>query len=248
MSTLVVDPEVRSYLNAVTEHLQALDESDREELLEDLEQHLSEVAAEGEGSLEERLGPPSRYAEELIASAGLHAAQPQAASLSERVGARIARSGVYRSLARLAETRTGRELRAFLPELRPGWWVLRGYLVVVALQVTSDHRVRDNIPIPHVAGTAFVGLLAIAAAVVLSVRLGRHGLRSRSARRLGVLANVVVVVLSMQILSQVSNSPLQYESVAQPFLMHPDGRAISNFCPYSSDGKLLNGVFFFRPR
>jgi hypothetical protein len=245
MSALVVDPEVRSYLAAVKEHLQDLDEGDRDDLLEDLEQHLAEVAAEGDGSLEERLGSPAVYAEELLASAGLRAAPARNGSLLERAGARIARSTGYRSIARLAETKTGRELRAFFPELRPGWWVLRGYLLVVALQIASDHRVRDNVPIPHVAGSSPVGLLAIGGALVLSVRLGRHALRSWSARVASVVANIVVVVVSLQAFSQVSSSYVEYQSVEQPYLAHPDGRAIGNFCPYSADGKLLNGVLLY---
>lgn len=71
MSTTTADAEVRNYIEAVRAHLDYLPEDDRDELLEDLEEHLHEVAAEDDGTLEQRLGPPGLYAEELRVSAGL---------------------------------------------------------------------------------------------------------------------------------------------------------------------------------
>jgi uncharacterized membrane protein len=62
--------EVTAYAAAVRAALADLPPAAREDLLEDLEQHLHEVAEE-EGSLHARLGPPQVYAEELRASAGL---------------------------------------------------------------------------------------------------------------------------------------------------------------------------------
>ncbi|MGH3101424.1 MAG: HAAS signaling domain-containing protein, partial [Thermoleophilia bacterium] len=57
--------EVASYATAVRAACADLPGPDRELLLEDLEDHLQEVAAEAGGPLEERLGRPEAYAAEL---------------------------------------------------------------------------------------------------------------------------------------------------------------------------------------
>src|SRR5215216_3750605 len=65
--------EVAGYATAVRAACADLPGPDRELLLEDLEDHLQEVAAEAGGPLAERLGEPEDYAAELRASAGLPA-------------------------------------------------------------------------------------------------------------------------------------------------------------------------------
>ena len=66
--------DVATYAATVRAQLADLPAMERDVLLEDLEQHLAEVAAEGEGSLVDRLGPPEDYAVELRAAyrAGRH--------------------------------------------------------------------------------------------------------------------------------------------------------------------------------
>jgi hypothetical protein len=100
-------------------------------LLEDLEDHLQEVAAEAGGPLEERLGAPGTYAAELRASAGLPAPRPAG---RRRAGRRLGESRVARRLARVwggaVAHPAGAAVVGFLPELGPAWWVLRGYLTV----------------------------------------------------------------------------------------------------------------------
>src|ERR1700719_3485965 len=60
--------DVTTYAATVRAQLADLPATERDALLEDLEQHLGEVAAEGEGSLVDRLGPPEAYAVELRAA------------------------------------------------------------------------------------------------------------------------------------------------------------------------------------
>ena len=62
--------EVARYGAAVRAALADLAPDEREELLEDLEDHLAEVAAEPGASLTDRLGDPERYAGELRAAFG----------------------------------------------------------------------------------------------------------------------------------------------------------------------------------
>ena len=57
--------DVATYAASVRAALSDLPSDQAEILLEDLEDHLREIAAEAEGSLNERLGPPDQYAQEL---------------------------------------------------------------------------------------------------------------------------------------------------------------------------------------
>ncbi len=67
--------------------LRRLAETDRAELLDDLTQHLSEVAAEEGPPLDVRLGPPAAYSEELLAAAGLQS--PDGPRAHPLTGARV---------------------------------------------------------------------------------------------------------------------------------------------------------------
>ncbi len=79
MSTATSDTatlEADRYLREVAPHLAALPAEERADLLEDLVQHLREIAAEPGPPLAEQLGSPEAYAAELLASAGV-IAQPR---------------------------------------------------------------------------------------------------------------------------------------------------------------------------
>ena len=177
MSTLTTTPEVARYLEEVRRHLADLSAEERDGLMEDLEDHLAEVAVEHGLPLERRLGEPATFAAELRASAGLEGAG----------AADGRRRGAIRSLAgSLAASPTWQRVRAFLPELRPGWWVLRGYLAVAVLAVIGDGSAGlRTFPFPDLGGNAFLGLLAVAVAVPASVSLGRQ---AEAGRRRGSTA------------------------------------------------------------
>jgi hypothetical protein len=179
--------EVASYATAVRAACADLPGPDRELLLEDLEDHLAEVAAEAGGPLEERLGRPEAYAAELRASAGLPA---PGAGTGRRRG-RLRGSRAARGLAGLGSAVAGhpaaRAVAGFLPELRPAWWVLRGYLAVQAVAVAMTPLISGggfSFPVPRLFGSALLGLLATVVAVAGSVWLGRRrGARVRAAQR-----------------------------------------------------------------
>ena len=67
--TLPADAE--PYLAAVRSLLASLPPDDRDELVDDLAAHLAELAADPRPPLSERLGAPSRYATEFVASLGV---------------------------------------------------------------------------------------------------------------------------------------------------------------------------------
>src|SRR6202049_3561199 len=62
--------DVATYASSVRAALSDLPPAQAEVLLEDLEDHLREVASEAGGPLAERLGPPEQYAQELRAAYG----------------------------------------------------------------------------------------------------------------------------------------------------------------------------------
>src|SRR5437660_9913463 len=105
--------DVASYASAVRTALAPLPDAERESLLEDLENHLAEVASESDLSLQERLGPPEDYAAELRSAYG--------------GGNEISNTGHRRPLHDLtaallkavSSNLPDGDLRAFLPELRP---------------------------------------------------------------------------------------------------------------------------------
>ena len=66
----------------------------------------------------------------------------------------------------------GGAVLAFLPELRPAWWVVRGYLAVQAAAVALTFLFAGGglyFPVPQLLGSQLLGLLATLAAVVVSV-------------------------------------------------------------------------------
>ena len=78
----VTEQEITDYVARVRAALADLPPGQRDELTEDLADHLTEVAAEAEGTLVERLGEPETYAAELRAAAGAAAGAAGAISTS----------------------------------------------------------------------------------------------------------------------------------------------------------------------
>jgi len=253
MSTAIANLEVRSYLDAVRAHLSDISERELDDLLEDLEGHLLEVAAEGEGSLEERLGPPEVYAEELRVSADLPPRDPAARKrMLRRASERFERSAIGRLVDTASRSTVAGELRTFLPELRPGWWVFRGYLAAWAPATLASgwYGRGSGILVPYVAGSYAAGLIVAAAAIWVSITLGRSGTTNKNRRRTSLVVSAAVIVATFAAVAQLDSTyqgggydEIGYSSM--PYLHHADGTAISNICPYSTDGKPLSGVLLY---
>src|SRR6266508_2033430 len=126
MSTSVSDEAVTAsaapYIEAVRARIGRLPRERRTELLDDLAHHLAEVAAEPDTDLSEQLGSPDEFAEEYLSSAGVELS-PAGATAAMRNAARDRFTAV-------ADHRWTVALLDFLPELRPAWWVVRGYVPV----------------------------------------------------------------------------------------------------------------------
>ena len=146
-----------AYIAAVRSLLVDLPSGERDELLEDLASHLAELAAEPGLSLDERLGPPSAYAMEFIASAGLTppaALTPPAGPTSE------------------PEAPSPRPARAWLLDFRPTWWALRPFVIAAAVVLIVGRELDAGLS--RLMFVVLAGVVA-AAAAAWSTRLGRGG-------------------------------------------------------------------------
>jgi hypothetical protein len=247
--------QVARYATAVRAAFADLPGPERELLLEDLEDHLQEVAAEAGGPLSERLGRPEAYAAELRASAGLPV--PGAGGRQARPhlrGSRVARRLERAWRAALAHP-AGRAIVEFLPELRPAWWVARGYLAVQAAAVALTPLFAGgglSFPIPELFGSRVLGLLATGAAVVGSVRLGRQGPGSVRRHALTVVADAALGVFAVAMLlelggSEASNDlypPDYVTTYSEPLAgLRSDGVEINNIFAFDAHGKPLRDVY-----
>lgn len=249
MNATVANPEVRSYLEAVRAHLGDIPDCDVEELLDDLEGHLLEVAAEDDGSLEDRLGPPSVYAEELRITAGLPVSEPSDVKLSRRIVRRFDRSAARRLIDAASGSQFAGALRAFLPELRPGWWVLRGYVLVAAISLLQTETYGTNPFVPYIGGSYALGAIAVVAAIWGSIALGRASVNQPRLRRASIVASLFIAGLGVAGVTQAADTAYFYDEASyypqSSYLMQPDGSAIMNICPYAADGTPLLGVLLF---
>jgi hypothetical protein len=245
MTATATPTEVNRYLDEVRAHLADLPVEERDDLLDDLAVHLEEVAAESDGPLERALGSPAAFAAELRASAGL-ASREEHGTSDGGVGALRQRLARWQGLA--ADSEPARWVRALLPQLAPGWWVLRGYLAVVVVSVMGGEHHFPFFPVPSLFGSAVLGLAAIAVAVVASVRLGRHHGDERRPRWVIALDALVVLgtLFAVGVIRDHLGPQYVYSEVAPgTFFSQPDGSQITNLFAYDENGELLEGVLLY---
>ena len=144
-----------------------------------------------------------------------------------------------------------RQVRAFLPELRPAWWVLRGYLAALILTAAFSQGYGIG-PIPNpTTKRGLAEILAAGVAIWLSVRIGR---RSRNlpqgARFLAISTNVVIAFVAVAVLGNMHT--FTYSELIgtatpeqQPFTASFAAGPVTNIYPYSRDGKPLTDVLLF---
>jgi hypothetical protein len=246
MTAPTLDTDVNRYLAAVRDALADLDSADRDDLLEDLEGHLEELRAEDPTvDLQVRLGDATSYAEELRLSAGLPPRDPESRlTLGERLDRTRAALGHL-----VGSWPGGRAALEFLVQLRPVWWVLRGYGVVAVvgkLWHGSNGWQRSLLPTIH--GSRVLGFVALLGLVIASVRCGRSTVMSSGGRRvvLGV-GNVVLAVATVGYLAGISFD--RVETVVIPpccgTVYGPNGTPLSNIYAYDENGKAISRVQLF---
>ncbi|GAA0987391.1 hypothetical protein GCM10009555_066630 [Acrocarpospora macrocephala] len=229
------------YAQAVRDALADLPAADLEELVEDLDDHLAEVAAESDVPLEERLGSPEAYAAELRAAYGgrpedLVQVRP---GVRARVGSWAAGT-VARAHTRASRFPPYRQLAGFMPDLRPAWWVLRGYalgLLLVSISTGTTQFVPESIG----------AWLFTLAAIWLSVWIGRRARQGGWGRTLLVAVNVFAGFLFVGGMVAVAdwNGQSEFTSYAPVVQVGMGGSEVYNIYPYAKDGTPLQDVRLF---
>ncbi|HMJ79405.1 MAG TPA: hypothetical protein VK507_25700, partial [Iamia sp.] len=172
---------------------------ERQALLADLRLHLDEVVREDVRRLDDIVGPPEVYAEELRAAAGLTAPAPALFPPPDPPLPPTAaawpwvREQMRRGWRVVAEG--GRDIVEAAREAmhnEPAWWLLRAFLAVHALGAISLGG-QGSLLLPRVMGQRSWGLVAAFACAVVSVRVGRDP--DRVPLRVVRIANVMIVVI-----------------------------------------------------
>ncbi|MFI7071314.1 HAAS signaling domain-containing protein [Micromonospora sediminicola] len=240
----VTGQEITDYVDRVRAALADLPPARRDELTEDLAEHLAEVAAEGEGALVDRLGPPEAYAAELRSAAG---AEPggRPVRLRRLSAARDNAVTQLRLLDRQLGPVLGHEtVSDFLRPLRPAWWLVRGWLAALLVAAMTDGQVGL---VPRLGTNTSAGLLVLIGAVVASVWWGHRsaGLTGWP-RRLHHLGTAALLLFSVAVLAEVDQragggSPADYEQVAV------DRRydRIEDVFVYDQQGRLIRDAQLF---
>ncbi|MFR9776275.1 HAAS signaling domain-containing protein [Micromonospora sp. MS34] len=244
----VTGQEIADYVDRVRAALADLPPAVRDELTDDLPEHLAEVAAETDGALVGRLGEPEAYAAELRAAAGADGAGRTAAG--QRLAAARARAAAR---LRGLDTQLGpllghASVSEFLRPLRPAWWLLRGWLA--ALLVSAVLGEPSGL-LPRLDGSALAGLFLLAGAVLASVWLGHRsaGLRGWP-RRLLRLGTAVLLLFSFAALVNVDQHASsdefrsyhdvsigdRYDSVQDVFVYDEQGRLVRNARLFDQNG------------
>ncbi|MFG1673271.1 HAAS signaling domain-containing protein [Micromonospora sp. NPDC049282] len=241
----VTGQEITDYVDRVRAALADLPPALRDELTEDLPEHLAEVAAEGDGALVDRLGPPEAYATELRTAAG---AEPGGRPVRlRRVNA--ARERAVTQL-RLLDRQLGplfghARVADFLRSLRPAWWLLRGWLA--ALLVSEVIGGGRSGLLPRLDDSALAGLLLLASAVLASLWLGRRsGGLTGWPRRLHLLGTAVLVLFSLVVLADVDRhaSSDMYADYQQTSVDRRLDR-IEDVFVYDQQGRLIRDAQLF---
>ncbi len=249
--TSLGDVEIEAYLEAVRSALADLPPEVRDDLIEDLPDHLAEVAAEGDATLRERLGEPAAYAAELCAAAGLDPVAAGRGGRGDTMRAEVLalwrRAGVQ---AARADRQLGRmvgypRVRDLLAALAPGWWVLRGWLVAQALCQFNTHFHWPG-ALPRLNGSLFLGTVVALVAVVTSVWAGRRSRSASSWPRGGLIAlNVAVCVWLLGVLvGPLSDGVGAYFSGSQSasYVDAPTAPYVDDLYVYDQQGNLVPGA------
>lgn len=245
----VTGQEIADYVDRVRAALADLPPEARDELTEDLPEHLAEVAAETDGTLVDRLGEPEAYAAELRAAAGAEG-NPGRATLNRRLTAGRARAAaqLHRLDVQLGPLLGHPSVSTFLRPLRPAWWLLRGWLA--ALLVSAVLGEPSGL-LPRLDGSVLAGLFLLAGAVLVSLWLGRRsaGFRGwpRRLLRLGTAALLLFAFAALVNVDQHASSDefrgyegvrvdKRYDMIQDVFVYDEQGRLVRNARLFDQNG------------
>ncbi|WP_018786180.1 hypothetical protein [Micromonospora sp. CNB394] len=245
----VTGQEITDYVDRVRAALADLPPRVRDELTEELPEHLAEVAAEGEGTLVDRLGTPEAYAAELRAAAG--AGEGRRPARFHRLAEAWEQAAVQ---VRLLDRQLGPVLghvtvSDFLRPLRPAWWLLRGWLAALLISVLVDGDRPGLLPRPN--NNASAGLLLLIGAVAVSLWWGRRSAGITGwQRQLHQIVTAALLLFSFAVLAQVderagsdvysgyeqTSVDRRYDRIEDVFVYDQQGRLIRDARLFEQNG------------
>jgi hypothetical protein len=231
--SITLSPAKAGYLARVTQGLSDLPAEEREEMVQDLEAHLSELEDE---EVERVLGSPEAFVEEFRVSAGL--GQPTQARPSRRARAREDLNLLAARLSAVTHWQT----------VRPLWVWTRGWLLVCAWSLLYDYEGFERFPIPSIAQSSAYGLVLVVAATALSVWLAKG--TAPGARAFGSV--VLSAVSGLALIGLLLNPMPTYSEVAQQYegqfyieqLTDGNGNPINNVYAYDLEGNPMEVLLF----
>jgi hypothetical protein len=232
------------YLAGVRAALGDLPPGQRDELLEDLRAHLTEVAAEESGEpLEERLGSPAAYAADLRAAIAVEPRRRGSGLLT------LARARLRAADANVGPFFGYERLSVLGAQLRPAWWLLRGYLAAMLIAyVINGGRVSLGL-LPRIGDSNLVAVALLVIFLAGSVWLGRREHRFAKPLRVGLGAGAVV--LAIVGISGFVTADWRWRSgefYPEPQHVSDPYASISDLYVYDRDGRLLEGVTIYDQR
>jgi len=256
-----VQPEVRAFVERVRANLGDLDEEVRDELAGGLEADIADLVAE-RGS--EALPDPQAYADELRASAGLparaqHRLRKPTVSLRKpgRTWAETVDGWLDSAGARwraFAGSEWRRPLWEGLVLLRPAWWLLRAWVVVVTVDLLTGPAEKPDL-IPQF-GVPLLGPAILTAMAVLSIQVGRGvwwpgsaAPGSTRARLVLLAVNAATLVLAPAMVGRAADDQVVYSYYASPTPMRDGlvsgGHVVKNVYAFDASGRPIQGVQLF---
>jgi hypothetical protein len=210
-TTVQPDPLLEAYVLRVGAALGDVEPTERHALLADLRLHLDEVGRDDTRRLDDIVGPPEVYAEELRAAAGLTAPAPMLppgpppgpTTAGHHQRTQQAWPWVRAHLARVQRViaRGWHDIVSAAHQARanaPTWWLIRAYLAVHVLGAATGSQ--GAVLWPHVLHERWWGLIALFGCAVVSVRVGRDP--DLVPRRLVRFADVTILVVGLIVIVQ----------------------------------------------
>jgi hypothetical protein len=239
--------DVAGYAADVRRALSGLTPEQVDDLTDDLEQTLADALADDHRSgagvgLVGMFGPATAYADELRSAAGLDAGSPPRRALGERA------SHVRRTAVELlAPMRAQPWSPGLASAVAPVWWVLRGWVVYMVLQVGMTNS-GPAAPLPD----DFAEVLLLLALVLVSVRWGQGAWRR--GRLLTAIFWIVSVGAAILVVPLLADAQQQARDGAQEYdvpIMQPadgvyvGGAPVANLFVYDADGNPVSGAQVF---
>lgn len=158
--SITLSPAKARYLEQVRDQLSDLPEEEREEIVQDLEAHLTEL---DDSQFEAELGDPVAFAAEFRSSAGLD--QPTRGSVWDALPRIWNRLEVQaQRLGQITHWST----------VRPVWIWTRGWLVICTWALVNTGEIFRRFPIPVIGSSSLTGLILVVLATSLSLWLDKR--------------------------------------------------------------------------